>query len=251
MVVEDQATGKARARVNGELVRRAPRHRPSERHYNPNIHWLLKHAAGELGEQGMAINPDGGGGGDMSDTWPLHESVHRSGPAVRRWRQLMAIWVELPRPVRHVLQLRYRDTERQHSEIVGLRATFGDLATLAWELGQYPEPSHAAKLLRSKVLAERRRRRLRADEAAAKWASVQAVASGGMGDHLRRYPDDRYCLVSAARHDLRSRLSRGSKDQRIKTLLCRAEAANAAAHQAWSDEEREQALDIKCPPRAR
>jgi hypothetical protein len=133
---EATASKRSVARVNGELVGKAPRARVDKRRWNDDIAWYLGEAGGELGERGVSIDPSGGGGGNPADTWHLHEQRLRSGPAVAKWRRLRAVWVELRAASQRHLRVRYRDLERQHSEIMGLRAAFGDLAGLAWDLCQ-------------------------------------------------------------------------------------------------------------------
>lgn len=122
--------------VNGEAVRPAPRARPDLRYRNEKIEWLVVHAPGELGEKGMAIDPAGGGG--SRDPFKREDSatatLERSFPAVRRWRAIWMVWEQLEPLRQRRLTARYRDTERQHSEVVGLRAAFGELAGLAWHL---------------------------------------------------------------------------------------------------------------------
>lgn len=122
------------ARVNGELVGKAPKARVDKRRWNDDIAWFITEARGELGEKGMAIDPTGGGSRNPADTWPLHETRLQAGPAVRKWRRLWSVWAELSQTHQRTLFVRYRDQERQHTEIRGLRAAFGDLAGLAWEL---------------------------------------------------------------------------------------------------------------------
>lgn len=122
------------ARVNGQRVARAPRSRGGDRLYrNGDIEWLLNQSRGELGEQGSNICPVKGGG-DPSDNWPRIEQMHRAISAVERWRRLSAVMARLSPESQLLLRERYKATEREHSEIMGLRAAFSDLATLAWFL---------------------------------------------------------------------------------------------------------------------
>lgn len=102
-------------------------------HFNADISWLLNESRGELGEQGMAISGEPGGS-KITDTWHLHERMHRAGWAVRKWRRLQSIFDQLDPKHQLTLRSRYRDEERQHSEVRGLKAAFGDLAGLAWSI---------------------------------------------------------------------------------------------------------------------
>lgn len=123
------------ARVNGQKVARASRARGGDRlHYNPDINCLINELPAELGEKGQSIDPAGGGGGNPADNWPAIERMHRSRFAVAKWRRLNGVMIELCTETQTLLRKRYRIAEREHSQVVGLRAAFGDLAVLAWHL---------------------------------------------------------------------------------------------------------------------
>jgi hypothetical protein len=132
--VEPDKKREVRVRINGDLVARTPRPKVDKTRTNDDIRWLLVHAAGELGEQGMAIDPAGGGSRNPANTGPLHDRRLDSMPSVHRWRRRWAVWCALTDDSRRTLRSRYRDEERQHSEVRGLRAVFADLASLAWDL---------------------------------------------------------------------------------------------------------------------
>lgn len=122
------------ARVNGNLVKRAPRAQGGDKlHRNEDIEWLRNHSRGDLGEQGCNFEP-GNGGRNPADNWHLIERMHRAMPAVVRWRRLNQIMGALPSETQALIHHRYLVTEREHTEVVGLRAAFSDLATLAWHL---------------------------------------------------------------------------------------------------------------------
>lgn len=122
--------------VNGEAVRAAARPRIDKRFRNEDIAWLLCEARGELGERGMAIDPAGGGGSrdPLRVQGAIFDQLDRALPSVARQRRLMSVWATLSPEHQRILRARYKDQERQHSEVVGLRATFSDLAALAWYL---------------------------------------------------------------------------------------------------------------------
>jgi hypothetical protein len=124
------------ATINGKRAPRAPRGQPgSPLHYNPNIDWYFNESRGEQGEKGQSIDPSGGGGGGtISNNWPMIERLHGCMSAVKRWRKINEIMQTLPVEVFVRLRERYRITERSHVEVMGLRAAMGDLATLAWHL---------------------------------------------------------------------------------------------------------------------
>ncbi|HEY3494817.1 MAG TPA: hypothetical protein VGK73_09035, partial [Polyangiaceae bacterium] len=77
-----EPTKRSVARVNGELVGKAPRARVDKRRWNDDIAWFITEARGELGERGMAMNPGGGSKSkDPSDTLELFKQLRRALPA--------------------------------------------------------------------------------------------------------------------------------------------------------------------------
>jgi hypothetical protein len=144
--VEPDKKREVRVRINGDLVARAPRPRVDKTRTNDDIRWLLVHAAGELGEQGMAIDPAGGGSRNPANTGPLHDQRIQSMWAVARWRRLRAIWLVLTPGTQRVLSSRYQDDgiatvdssdqRGRLASIPGLRGTFGELTSLAWDMAE-------------------------------------------------------------------------------------------------------------------
>lgn len=145
-MAEHEQKREARARINGELVGRAPRSRVDKTRTNDDIRWLLVHAAGELGEQGMAIDPAGGGSRNPANTGPLHDRRLDSMVAVSRWRRLRRTWLGLSEESQRVLSSRYRDDgiatadgtnqRGRLASIPGLRGAFGELTSLAWDMAK-------------------------------------------------------------------------------------------------------------------
>jgi len=143
-MAEHEQKRETRARVNGELVGRAPKSRVDKTRTNDDIRWLLVHAAGELGEQGMAIDPAGGGSRNPANTGPLHDRRLDSMGAVKRWRRLRQTWLGLSEEAQRVLYSRYRDDgiatadgkgqRGRLASIPGLRGVFGELTSLAWDM---------------------------------------------------------------------------------------------------------------------
>lgn len=120
------------ASVNGEPIGRARRARGNQwKFYNPDVDWFLNEAPGILGEQGMAINIDSGGGGNPADTGPIHDKRIRAveSKAVERFRRLESIWRGLTERSQNILAARY--SRKRHWEIRGLKAVFEDLACVA------------------------------------------------------------------------------------------------------------------------
>lgn len=229
--------------IDGAPVRSAPRNRPDKRFWNEDIAWFLVESAGELGERGMALNLDSGGGGNQADTDHLHAQRIRAGGAVRRWRRLNRIWSELSTEDQATLRIRYRAKRREESEIVGLSAAFGELGPLAWELGRRITHKLAHQIVRERLLAERRARGVDREFAREKWRNIQKLKAQEIriSEYMRLHMEDMPILIDAASHELRSRLSRykpGSPDPVILHLRERAEEANRLAHVAWSSAER-------------
>ena len=72
---------KPQVKVNGEpLSNRGGRPKVDKRRYNHDLHWLINESRGELGEQGMAIDPSGGGGSrNPANNWPAIPSTKTIG----------------------------------------------------------------------------------------------------------------------------------------------------------------------------
>lgn len=243
------------ARVNGELVGKAPRSKVDKRRWNDDIAWLLTESRGELGERGMAIDPAGGGSRNPADTGPLHDQRLDSMLAVEKWRRHWGTWEALSGWHQRVLLIRYRDHERRHTEVVGLRAAFGDLAGLAWHFGQELTPKLAVEILRARALEQRRARTIDAAVARWKWGNLNEVATGAgtLDLYLAITPEDEPALIDAAASDLRRRMGHwkpGGRDPVIKALKERVERENRDAHLAWLDIERNAALDVDVPRRS-
>jgi hypothetical protein len=251
--VEPDKKREVRVRINGDLVARAPRPRVDKTRTNDDIRWLLVHAAGELGEQGMAIDPTGGRSNPSDASFQAIKRARGAVPSVERWRKLTRIWDRLSLGSQQVLMVRYRDAERQHTEIVGLRAAFSDLGTLAWHFGQALDPQLALRILRTRVLMQRRARVITSAQARFVWVDLADVQESVDLDHfLAVHEGYQPALIDAAASDLRNRLSRWkprSNDQVVNALRKRVEAENRRAHLEWLDVERRLALDFKVPPR--
>lgn len=118
------------ASVNGEPIGRARRPRGNQwKFFNPDVDWYLNEAPGLLGEQGMAINVDSGGGGNPADTGPIHDRRIRATLAVDRFRRLERIWRRMTERSQSILAARY--SRKRHWELRGLKAVFEDMACVA------------------------------------------------------------------------------------------------------------------------
>jgi hypothetical protein len=106
---------------------------PNREHYNHDIDCLINQLPGELGVKAAPFC-EVRGTSDPSDDSIRAARMDRALPAVAKWRKLNAIMSSLGHETQRLLMQRYRISEREHSQIVGLHATFGDLKCLAWYL---------------------------------------------------------------------------------------------------------------------
>ena len=159
-------------------------------YFDEDIRWFLNDSRGELGESGFAPDPTSGGGRNPANNWPAIERLHRAQGAVHRWRRLNDVWCELDSGTATALRHRYKVTERERSEVVGLRATFSDLATLAWHMCDDKEDmrrrlssgkrSDDPKVRALKTKAEKENRRIHAS-----WLDARRDTSHRVSVHRR------------------------------------------------------------------
>lgn len=125
------------ARVNGEVVRGPGRSRQVNRlYFNDDIFFLIHEAPGALGKKGSNFESGGGTCHPFDSQSALYSRLHAATFAVAKERYLRTVWNSLPRATWPKLIERYASSERQHDEIRGLRATFGDLGRLALYLAE-------------------------------------------------------------------------------------------------------------------